>query len=98
MIIGKTKKRIEPEREEDKEPDKDEEEKEEDEDEGAQSQAQVEPKEILPQLTDKEETIKAYLEKDETLPASIIDDVLRQLWTEEPFKYEIIKFKINELI
>ena len=37
-------------------------------------------------MTDREETIKAYLEKDESLPSNIIDDVLKQLWTEEPFK------------
>ena len=48
--------------------------------------------EPLPELTDKEETIKAYLEKDETLTPEILDEVLSQLWTEEPFKYVFFKF------
>jgi len=46
--------------------------------------------EPLPELTDKEETIKAYLERDETLTPEILDEVLSQLWTEEPFRYVIL--------
>jgi shikimate kinase len=83
LIIGKTKRIIEPEKEEDKEPEKEEEKTEEEEEEEAEKEA----KEDLPQLTEKEEIIKAYLEKDESLPVNIIDEVLRPLWTEEPFKY-----------
>jgi hypothetical protein len=56
----------------------------------------------LPELTDKEETIKAYLEKDETLTPEILDEVLSQLWTEEPFKYDYLlifkPFKRNRLL
>lgn len=40
----------------------------------------------LPELTDREESIKAYLERDETLPDDILDEVLLQFWTQEPFK------------
>ena len=87
MIIGKTKRIIEPEKEEDKEPEKEEEEKTEEEEEEQEKEKEKESKEELPQLTEKEEIIKAYLEKDESLPVNIIDDVLRPLWTEEPFKY-----------
>ena len=39
-----------------------------------------------PELTDREETIKAYLEKDEPLPNEIVDEILTQLWNQEPFK------------
>jgi hypothetical protein len=46
----------------------------------------VKVEEPLPELTDKEETIKAYLEKDETLTPEILDEVLSQFWSEEPFK------------
>lgn len=42
--------------------------------------------EPLPELTDKEETIKAYLERDEALTNEIMDEVLLQFWHEEPFK------------
>lgn len=59
LIIGKTKRIIEPEKEEDKEPEKEEEKTEEEEEEEAEKEA----KEDLPQLTEKEEIIKAYLEK-----------------------------------
>jgi len=77
---------IEPEKEEDKEPEKEDEEKAEEE-ESEEAEKEKEPKEELPQLTEKEEIIKAYLEKDESLPSNIIDEVLRPLWTEEPFMY-----------
>jgi hypothetical protein len=40
----------------------------------------------LPELSEKEETIKAFLEKDETLPNDILDYVLTQFWNDEPFK------------
>lgn len=43
--------------------------------------------EPLPELTEREETIKAYLEKDEVLPTEIMDEILPQLWNEEPYKY-----------
>lgn len=42
--------------------------------------------ETLPELTDREESIRAYLERDETLPDDILDDVLLQFWFNEPFK------------
>jgi YHS domain-containing protein len=91
MIIGKTKKMCEPEKEEDKEPEK-EEEKEEDEEETAgdgtvaSAGSEKEVKEPLPQLTEKEEIIKGYLEKDDPLPATILDEIIRPLWTDEPYK------------
>lgn len=41
---------------------------------------------VLPEYTEKEELIRGYLERDEPLPSDIIDSVLGQLWTNEPFK------------
>jgi adenylate/nucleoside-diphosphate kinase len=46
----------------------------------------VKVEETLPELSDKEETIKAYLERDETLTSDILDEILLQLWHSEPFK------------
>lgn len=42
--------------------------------------------EMLPELSEKEEIIKAYLERDETLPSEILDEVLQQFWHDEPFR------------
>ncbi len=41
---------------------------------------------LLPDYTEKEELIRGYLERDEPLPTDIIDSILSQLWTSEPFK------------
>ena len=41
---------------------------------------------VLPEYTEKEELIRGYLERDEPLPADVLDGVLGQLWSEEPFK------------
>ena len=41
---------------------------------------------MIPELTEKEDLIRGYLERDEALPVDIIDSVLSQLWTAEPFK------------
>lgn len=41
---------------------------------------------MIPELTEKEDMIRGYLERDEALPVDIIDSVLSQLWTAEPFK------------
>ncbi len=99
IIIGKTKKRIEPERDEEKALEENEEEQEEEEEEDEDSDSinhkiksekqenkknQVEEKQI--ELNEKEETIKAFLERDEQLPNDIFDEVVGNLWTEEPYK------------
>jgi hypothetical protein len=42
--------------------------------------------ELPPELTEKEEIIRSYLERDEQLPNEIMDEVVARLWTEEPFK------------
>lgn len=50
-------------------------------------------------MNDKEESIKAYLERDELLPNEILDEVLQQFWNEEPFKsrgFVLDGFPINE--
>jgi adenylate/nucleoside-diphosphate kinase len=89
---GKCKKLIEPDREEDKTTEDDEAEEEEEEHKEAAAAGTAASKqpakieEILPELTEREETIKGYLEKDETLPSEILDEVIMQLWNEEPFK------------
>jgi len=90
-LIGKVKKIIEPEREEDKTTEDDEAEEEEEEQKeatatGVASKQPAKIEEVLPELTEREETIKGYLEKDETLPAEILDEVIMQLWNQEPFK------------
>ena len=90
---------IEPEREEDKTTEDDDVDEEDDESKddkattasstvstGAAKQVPAKVEEVIPELTEREETIKAYLEKDETLPHEVLDEVIAQLWTEEPFK------------
>ena len=98
LIVGKVKKVIEPEREEDKTTEDDDVEEEEEEGKeatastttaSAASAGTLKPakvEEVVPELTEREETIKAYLEKDETLPGEILDEILVQLWNDEPFK------------
>ncbi|RNA14893.1 Adenylate kinase 9 [Brachionus plicatilis] len=92
LIIGKTKKKIDYEREEDKEeedqPDDDEDDEEEKKFQYHNICVLKEEKnsEPLPELTEREETIKAYLEKDEVLPTEIMDEILPQLWNEEPYR------------
>jgi hypothetical protein len=39
------------------------------------------------ELSNREEAIRAYLEKDDQLPRDILDEVLTQFWTSEPYKY-----------
>ncbi len=53
----------------------------------ASSEPKAEKEEmVLPEYTEKEELIRGYLERDEPLPADVIDGILSQLWSEEPFK------------
>lgn len=92
LIIGKLKKPAEPERDEDK----DEEEHEEEEEEEEEGEKKVKVPEPLPELTEREDTIKSYLEKDEALPPEILDEVLLQLWNDEPFKYLDLDFNISK--
>jgi hypothetical protein len=42
--------------------------------------------EVPPELTENEEIIKSFLERDEQLPNEIMHDVVAKLWTEEPYK------------
>ncbi|CAF0775596.1 unnamed protein product [Brachionus calyciflorus] len=84
LIIGKTKKRIDTERDEDREEEEIAEDDDEDnEEKRLKQQKKAEP---LPELSEREEVIKAYLEKDEVLPPEIMDEVIPQLWNVEPFK------------
>ena len=81
--MGKTKAFVEPERDEDK-------------------HAELEPlpdeidaelsraDEAANKLDEKEETIKAYLEKDETLPNELLDEILSRFWTNSVFRFEAI--------
>lgn len=39
-----------------------------------------------PELTEDEEAIKANLESSEALPPELLDNILNQWWTKEPFK------------
>jgi hypothetical protein len=70
IIISKVKKPVGPEFEEEKE--------DEDEAEAAKTNA--------PELTETEEAIKSYLERDEPLTNEVLDTVIGLLWNEEPFK------------
>lgn len=47
----------------------------------------------LAELTDNEDAIKAYLEKDEPLSNDILDSVIGVLWSLEPFKFVFSKAK-----
>ena len=88
LIIGKLKKQVEPEKEEEKEVEEEEEEEEDEDEEVKKEKQRKKEEEMLPELTEREESIKAYLEKDETLPNDILDEVIVQLWTQEPYKYD----------
>jgi hypothetical protein len=53
----------------------------------SKSEAKAEKEDlVLPEFTEKEELIKGYLERDENLPFEIIDSILTQLWSSEPFQ------------
>ena len=53
--------------------------------------AETEPE---PELTDEEESIRAYLADGEALPNETLDKILPAFWNEEPFRWDTIQSKI----
>lgn len=78
LIIGKTKKFVGPEHEDPK-VDEDEEEELSEEEKAKRAAEQ-------PEFNDIEEAIKNYLEKDENLSTELLDSIIGQLWTTEPYR------------
>lgn len=99
LVIGKTKKKLEAEHEEEKALDdqmqleieeeqlEEEQERENEKKNDSLPEPEVKKEEEPPvELTEKEEIIKGYLERDEQLPNEIIDEIVAKLWNEEPFR------------